>query len=170
MANIEKFAAPITNRNIVQPVSEHKSAEAERVDFQNTQKVKQAPVESELLRQHNGDIHNQRGPAIFMNLLTDPQVTAGYIRNIYMMMDIVALLPMQNGSLTEEMQQLFAELNLFPEEIADEMINQENASTAFKGEFFDFLRDVLAENKSPEFKKAVYVKSLLNFYQMTQQF
>ena len=155
MANIEKFAAPITNRNIVQPVSEHKSAEAERVDFQNTQKVKQAPVESELLRQHNGDIHNQRGPAIFMNLLTDPQVTAGYIRNIYMMMDIVALLPMQNGSLTEEMQQLFAELNLFPEEIAGEMLSQENSSTAFKGEFFDFLRDILAENKSPEFRKAV---------------
>lgn len=155
MANIEKFAAPITNRNIVQPVSEHKSAEAERVDYQNTTRVKQTPVESELLRQHNGDIHNQRGPAIFMNLLSDPQVTSGYMRNIFMMMDIVALIPMQNGSLTEEMQQLFSELNLFPEEIADEMINQENSSTAFKGELFDFLRDVLAENKSPEFKKAV---------------
>ncbi|MCQ2464818.1 MAG: hypothetical protein MJ095_04475 [Oscillospiraceae bacterium] len=155
MANIEKFAAPITNRNIVQPVSEHKSAEAERVDFQNTARVKQALGESELLKQHNGDVHNQRGPAIFMNLLSDPQVTAGYMRNIFMMMDIVALIPMQNGSLTEEMQQLFSELNLFPEEIADEMINQENSSSAFKGEFFDFLRDVLAENKSPEFKKAV---------------
>ncbi len=155
MANIEKFAAPITNRNIVQPVSEHKSAEAERVDFQNTTRVKQTLADSELLRQHNGDIHNQRGPAIFMNLLSDPQVTAGYMRNIFMMMDIVALIPMQNGSLTEEMQQLFSELNLLPEEIADEMINQENSSTAFKGEFFDFLRDVLAENSSPEFKKAV---------------
>ena len=107
MANIEKFAAPITNRNIVQPVSEHKSAEAERVDYQNTSKVKQTPVDSELLRQHNGDIHNQRGPAIFMNLLTDPQVTSGYMRNIYMMMDIVALIPMQNGSLTEEMKEIF---------------------------------------------------------------
>lgn len=155
MANIEKFAAPITNRNIVQPVSEHKSAEAERVDYQNTSKVKQTPVDSELLRQHNGDIHNQRGPAIFMNLLTDPQVTSGYMRNIYMMMDIVALIPMQNGSLTEEMQQLFSELNLYPEEIADEMINQENSSTAFKGELFDFLRDVLSENKGADFKKAV---------------
>jgi len=155
MANIEKFAAPITNRNIVQPVSEHKSAEAERVDYQNTTRVRQTQEQSELLRQHNGDIHNQRGPAIFMNLLSDPQITAGYMRNIFMMMDIVALIPIQNGSLTEEIQQLFSELNLFPEEIADEMINQENSSTAFKGELFDFLRDVLSENKSPEFKKAV---------------
>lgn len=155
MANIEKFATPITNRNIVQPVSEHKSAEAERVDYQDTSRVKQTPSDSELLRQHNGDIHNQRGPAVFMNLLSDPQVTAGFMRNIYMMMDIVALIPIQNGAFTEEMQQLFSELNLLPEEIADEMINQENSSTAFKGEFFDFLRDVLSENKSPEFKKAV---------------
>lgn len=155
MANIEKFATPITNRNIVQPVSEHKSAEAERVDFQDTSRVKQKPSDSELLRQHNGDIHNQRGPAVFMNLLSDPQVTAGFMRNIYMMMDIVALIPIQNGAFTEEMQELFSELNLLPDEIADEMINQENSSTAFKGEFFDFLRDVLAENKSPEFKKAV---------------
>lgn len=155
MANIEKFATPITNRNIVQPVSEHKSAEAERVDFQDTSRVKPKPSDSELLRQHNGDIHNQRGPAVFMNLLSDPQVTAGFMRNIYMMMDIVALIPIQNGAFTEEMQQLFSELNLLPDEIADEMINQENSSTAFKGEFFDFLRDVLAENKSPEFKKAV---------------
>ena len=110
MANIEKFATPITNRNIVQPVSEHKSAEAERVDYQDTSRVKQTPSDSELLRQHNGDIHNQRGPAVFMNLLSDPQVTAGFMRNIYMMMDIVALIPIQNGAFTEEMQQLFSEL------------------------------------------------------------
>lgn len=155
MANIEKFSTPINNRNIVQPISEHKSAEAEKVDFQNTSKVKQTLPESELLKQHNGDIQNQRGPAIFMNLLTDPQVTVGFMRNIYMMMDIVALLPMQNSALTEEMQQVFAQLNLSPEEIADEMINQENSSTAFKGELFDFLRDVLSENKSTDFRKAV---------------
>lgn len=155
MANVEKFAAPITNRNIVQPVSEHKTAEAERTDFQNTTRVRQTQDQSELLKQHNGDIHNQRGPAIFMNLLSDPQITAGYMRNIFMMMDIVALIPIQNGALTEEIQQLFSELNLLPEEIADEMINQENSSTAFKGELFDFLRDVIAENKSPELKKAV---------------
>ena len=155
MANIEKFATPITNRNIVKPISEHKTAEGEKVDFQDTSKVKQTLAESELLKQHTGDIENQRGPTVFMNLLTDPQVTVGFMRNIYLMMDIVSLLSMQNGSLTEEMQQLFSELNLFPEEIADEMINQENSSTAFKGELFDFLRDVLAENKNPDFKKAV---------------
>ena len=155
MANIEKFATPITNRNIVRPISEHKTAEGEKVDFQDTSKVKQTLAESELLKQHTGDIENQRGPTVFMNLLTDPQVTVGFMRNIYLMMDIVSLLSMQNGALTEEMQQLFSELNLFPEEIADEMINQENSSTAFKGELFDFLRDVLAENKNPDFKKAV---------------
>lgn len=155
MANIEKFATPINNRNIVHPVSEHKSADAEKVDFQNTGKVKQTLAESELLKQHNGDIENQRGPAVFMNLLTDPNVTVGFMRNIYMMMDIVALLPMQNGSLTEEMQELFSKLSLMPDEIAEEMINQENSSTAFKGELFDFLRDIIGENQNPDFRKAV---------------
>ena len=98
MANIEKFATPITNRNIVKPISEHKTAEGEKVDFQDTSKVKQTLAESELLKQHTGDIENQRGPTVFMNLLTDPQVTVGFMRNIYLMMDIVSLLSMQNGS------------------------------------------------------------------------
>ncbi len=155
MANIEKFVTPINNRNIVQPVKEQKSHSAERTDFQDTSKVRQTLPESELNKQHNGIIDNQRGPAAFMNLLTNPDVTVGFMKNIYMMMDIVALLPMQNDALTREIEQLFSKLIISPEEISDEMIEQENASTAFKGEIFDFLRNLVDENKSPQMKDAV---------------
>ena len=155
MANIEKFATPINNRNIVQPVKEQKSHSAQRTDFQDTSKVRQTLPDSELNKQHNGIIDNQSGPAAFMNLLTDPDVTVGFMKNIYLMMDIVALLPMQNDALTKEIEQLFSKLMISPQEIPDEMIEQENASTAFKGEIFDFLRDLVEENKSPQMKEAV---------------
>ena len=139
MANIEKFATPINNRNIVRPVKEQLSPEAQRADFQNTSKVKQALPDSELLKQHN-TLEQQKGPAAFMSLLKNPDVTVGFMKSIFAMMDIVALLPMKNDAITEEMQQLFAQLYVDPEMIADELINQENASTAFKGELFDFFR------------------------------
>lgn len=155
MANIEKFATPINNRNIVQPVKEQKSHSAQRTDFQDTSKVRQTLPDSELDKQHNGITENQSGPAAFMNLLTDPDVTVGFMKNIYLMMDIVALLPMQNDALTTEIEQLFSKLMISPEEIPDEMIEQENASTAFKGEIFDFLRGLVEDNKSPQMKQAV---------------
>lgn len=154
MANIEKFATPINNRNIVRPVKEQLSPEAQRADFQNTSKVKQALPDSELLKQHN-TLEQQKGPAAFMSLLKNPDVTVGFMKSIFAMMDIVALLPMKNDAITEEMQQLFAQLYVDPEMIADELINQENASTAFKGELFDFLRGLISESKNPEVKNAV---------------
>ncbi|MBE6841630.1 MAG: hypothetical protein E7510_02230 [Ruminococcus sp.] len=156
MANIEKFATPINNRNIVRPVKEQLSPEAQRADYQNTSKVKQALPDSELLKQHNTVITEQhKGPAAFMSLLKDPEVTVGFMKGIFAMMDVVALLPMKNDAITEEMQQLFAQLNVDPDMIADEMINQENSSTAFKGELFDFLRNLISESKNPEVKNAV---------------
>ncbi len=155
MANIEKFATPITNRNIVQPVKEHLSPEAQRTDFQDTSKIKQALPDSELLKQHNSNIEQGKGPAAFMTLLKDPEVTIGFMKSIFAMMDIVALLPMNNDAVTEEMQQLFAQLNVNPDMIAQEMVNQENASTAFKGDLFDFLRSMVSESKNPDIKNAV---------------
>lgn len=155
MANIEKFATPINNRNISLPVKEQKTADAEKVDFQNASKVKGTLPDSEILKQNNKFIENQRGPAVFMNLLTDPGVTVGYMRSIMSMIDIVELLPMTSEAITEEMQQMFGEMILQPDEIAGELLNQENASTAFKGPLFDFLRDVLGDGSDRDVKSAV---------------
>ena len=155
MSNVEKFATPINNRNIVQPVKEQKSRSAQITDFQETSKVRQTLPDSELNKQQNGIVDNQRGPAAFMNLLTDPDVTVGFMKNIYMMMDIVALLPLHNDALTKEIEQLFSRMMISPQEIPYEMFEQENASTAFKGEIFDFLRGLIDENKSPQMKDAV---------------
>lgn len=155
MANIERYTTPITNRNIQTPVKEQKSHEAERRDFQDTTKVRATEDKSELLQQNNTLIENQRGPAAFMNLLSDPDVTVGFMKNIFMMMDIVALLPMQNDALTEEFEQLFSQMMVYPDEISQELLNQEDASTAFKGELFDYLRELVTDNGSKQMKNAV---------------
>ena len=155
MANIEKFATPINNRNISLPVKEQKTHDAEKTDFQNVSKVKGTLPDSEILKQNNKFIENQHGPAVFMNLLTDPKVTVGFMRSIMSMIDIVELLHMSSEAITKEMQQMFGEMILQPDEIADELVNQENASTAFKGPLFDFLRNLIGDGTDKDLKSAV---------------
>ena len=90
-----------------------------------------------------------------MDLLKDPSVTVNFIKNILMLQEIVGLISMQNAPVTEEIEQLFSQLAVKPENLPEELIRQENSSTAFKGELFDFLRNIVKENPSPELKNAV---------------
>lgn len=55
-----------------------------------------------------------------------------------MLQEIVGLISMQNAPVTEEIEQLFSQLAVKPENLPEELIRQENSSTAFKGELFDF--------------------------------
>ncbi len=155
MADIAKVTTPITNKNIISNVKEHRSADSAALDFQDLGKVLKSAPDSALLQQNTGNIDQQKPPALMMDLLTDPQVAVGYIRSIMLLQEIVALIPQQNQAFTEEIEQLFSQLQLAPEELAEEMVQQENASTAFKGELFDFLRNVLQEQPSPDTQKAV---------------
>ena len=69
-----------------------------------------------------------------MNLLKDPAVTVNYLKNIYMLEEIINLLPVNNNTVTQEIRQLFDALLIDPDHIVDELVDQEYASTLFKGE------------------------------------
>ena len=69
--------------------------------------------------------------------------------------EIIKLLPVNNQAFTQEIEQLFDALMLPPEDIAKEMVLQENNSTEFKGELFDFLRKLVEQSPQPEIKYAV---------------
>ena len=88
------------------------------------------------------------------------------MKNIYLLQELIKLLPVNNKPLTQEIQQLFDQLMVAPEDIADEMMRQENASTSFKGEMFDFLRELLSQNPKQEGLRqaTVYFLKAFNSY------
>ncbi len=155
MADIIRAATPITNKNIVQPMREHLSADIAPFDVSDMSKISKTRPDSELLEQNNGNIEKQMAPEVLLDMLKDPTVTVNFIRNILMLQEIIGVISMQNHPVTEEFEQLFNELAVKPEKLAEELINQEQDSTAFKGDLFDTLRDMIKENPTDEVKTAV---------------
>ena len=68
-----------------------------------------------------------------MNLLKDPAVTVNYLKNIYMLEEIINLLPVNNNTVTQEIRQLFDALLIEPDHIVDELVDQEMRPPCLKG-------------------------------------
>ena len=112
MADIVRAATPITNKNIVQPLREHKNADLAPFDIQDPTRVAKPIPDSEILKQNTGNIEQQSAPEILLDLLKDPSVTVNFIKNILMLQEIVGIISMQNKPVTEEIEQLFRNTTL----------------------------------------------------------
>lgn len=154
MADINKSITPVNNRNIMQPTKEYRNSEQIPFDFRETSKVKQTIPESEIKGQNNV-IRQDGSTAGFYEILHDPDVSSAFLKNIFLLKEIVGILPLNNSVQTEEMKQLLENLVLTPDEIAGEMMKQEDISTLFKGGFFDMLRELSAGNNSKDFNTVV---------------
>lgn len=143
MADILKVTAPMVSKNVIQP---NKATEDPSIpfDLQEINHIVKNGQASELFGHHNV-FQNETGAAALMNLLKDPDVTVNYLKNIYMLEEIIGLLPVQNNTVTEEIRQLFQALLIHPDQIVEELLRQEYSSTLFKGELFEFLRNVIHE-------------------------
>lgn len=154
MSDFLRITTPLVNKN--QAVTPKPGVEAPGVlNVATTTKVLQTHNQSELLKQNNG-LLEEGTPTLLLNLLKDPGVTATYLQNIGMLEELYKLLPANNKTVTAEIEKVFDNLLLHPEQLAAEMKSQENASTAFKGPLFDFLREVSAQNaEKPEVQTAI---------------
>lgn len=154
MSDFLRITTPLVNKN--QAVAQKPGVESAGVlNVANTTKVLQTHNQSEILKQNNG-LLEEGTPTLLLNLLKDPGVTATYLQNIGMLEELYKLLPANNKTVTSEIENVFDSLLLFPDGLAGEMKSQENASTAFKGPLFDFLRDVSAQNnEKPEVQTAI---------------
>ena len=124
--------------------------------IQNTTKVIQTHNQSELLKQNNGMPENGEAPNLLLDLLKDPTVTASYLKNIFMLEELFKLLPANNNTVSKEIESIFESLLIKPEQLVEEMQRQEQESTAFKGELFDFLRYVSEkEHDRPEVQQSI---------------
>lgn len=155
MADILRITTPLVDKNPIQP---NKQVTDPNIPFPLTDlsKVVKPGQESSLLAQNNGMVPQEEAPAILMDMLKDPSVTVGFLKNIYLLQEIINLLPINNLAMTQEIRQLFSELLLQPEMILPELLRQETASTSFKGELFDFLRQTLqTQGNAPELRYGV---------------
>lgn len=154
MAEILKITTPLVNKNQVQT---NKPITDPTVPFnlQETEKIIQTTPQSDLLKQNNGMINKDEAPSILMNLLKDPSVTVHTLKNIFLLQEIIKLLPINNQAMTQEIEQLFNALLVKPDQIAGEMQRQADTSTSFKGEVFDFLRQLVVKNPTPEIRSGV---------------
>lgn len=154
MADILKITTPLIDRTAV-PANRPVADPSTPFQLSDITKVIKPGEQSELLQQNNGFIERESSATILMNLLKDPSVTVSFLKNIDLLQEIIKLIPVNNRALTAEIEQLFRELLIPPEDIAGELLKQEQASTAFKGDLFDFLRQQIAQNGKPEMRYGI---------------
>ena len=154
MADILRITTPVVDRSAV---TANRAVADPSIPFQlsDVTKVIKPEEQSALLQQNNGMIDGESSANILMNLLKDPSVTVSFLKNIGMLQEIIKLLPVNNQALTAEIEQLFNALLISPDAIVPELLSQESASTAFKGDLFDFLRQQLAEHPKPEMRYGI---------------
>lgn len=158
MADILRVTSPVINKNIIQTDKALKDPSVP-FDMQEIRHITKNPEGSGLLGHHNV-LEREAGAATLMNLLKDPAVTVNYLKNIYMLEEIINLLPVNNNTMTQEIRQLFDALLINPEHIVDELVDQEYASTLFKGELFDFLRGMLSDKPELRMETAELLKAV----------
>ncbi|WP_394912089.1 antitoxin [uncultured Robinsoniella sp.] len=158
MADILRVTAPAVGKNVISP---NKAAQDPSIpfDLQEINHVVKNPESSGLLGHHN-ILKNETGAATLMDLLKDPAVTVNYLKNIYMLEEIINLLPVNNNTVTQEIRQLFRELLINPDQIVEELLKQEYSSTLFKGALFEFLRTMLRESPGLKMEIASLLKAV----------
>ena len=144
MADILKITTPLINKS--QPMDPKRPVDVNtQFDIHNVNRVVKPATQEEILAQNNG-LNQQEGTSeMLLSLLKDPSVAASSLKNLYLMQELIKLLPVNNETFTKEIQQLFDQMFVSQEEIAPEMLRQEQITTVFKGEMFDFLRELLGK-------------------------
>lgn len=166
MADILRVTTPLVNKN--QAAEMKRNVEmSTQIPLQDISKVNKPTSQSELLSQNNGMVQQDETSALLLNLLKDPSVTVNFLKSISSMEALIRLLPANNNPFTQEIEQMFGEMLVHTGQIVEEMQRQELASTLFKGELFELLRDVLHQNpKQVELRDAVvlFLKALTLFH------
>lgn len=154
MADLLRITTPVVDKNQMQV---QKTVADPNTQFQlsDITKVIKPAEDNEILKQNTGFTQQADNASVLMSLLKDPSVTVGFLKNIDMLQQFIKLLPINNQSLTAELKQLFDALLISPEALPQEMLVQENASSSFRGELFDFLRALVAQGGKAEINYGV---------------
>ncbi len=145
MADLLKISTPLVDKNPIPAAAAKPQTPGMPFELSDVTRVLQPKSQSELLQQNNGLTQRETSPKILEELLRDPSVTVSMLRNIYLLQEVVRLLPAANTPLTDELQVMFEALMVNPSDIQAELMRQEDNTTLFKGELFDLLRNILSD-------------------------
>lgn len=148
MADILKISTPLVDKSPIAPTRQPDPSMP--FNLSDVSRVIQTTDPSEILQQNTGFVPREEAPKILADLLKDPSVTVSLMKNIYMLEEVIKLLPANNTPLTEEIEQLFKQLMMSPGDIVDELNRQEQTTTLFKGDLFDMLRALLHQSEAQE--------------------
>ncbi len=144
MADILKVTTPLINRNLMPSA---KPTADPTVPFQmvDVGKVNKLNEQKQTLEQNNTLQLQNESASILTGMLNDPDQTVHFLRSIYLLQEVVSMLPIANDTISEEIVKLYESLLLHPEDLVGEMMQQANMTTIFKGELFDALRQILQD-------------------------
>lgn len=159
MADILKVTTPLVDKIPQQNIRPAAPDPTAPFNLSDVTRVTQTVDTSEILQQNTGMAPGEtEAPKILAELLSDPAVTASMIGSISLLQEIINLMPANNAALTQEIEQLFGQLLLSPEDIVAELMRQEESTTLFKGDLFDQLRNIVDQNNGrPEIATGVGV-------------
>ena len=109
MADILKITTPLINKS--QPMDPKRPVDVNtQFDIHNVNRVVKPATQEEILAQNNG-LNQQEGTSeMLLSLLKDPSVAASSLKNLYLMQELIKLLPVNNETFTKEIQQLFDQM------------------------------------------------------------
>lgn len=154
MADLLRITTPVVDKNQMQ-VQKAVADPTTQFELSDITKVIKTAEDNEILKQNTGLAQQPDNASVLMSLLKDPSVTVGFLKNIDMLQQFIKLLPVNNETLTAELKQLFDSLLMSPQMLPQEMLMQENASSSFRGELFDFLRAIVEQSPRAEVNYSV---------------
>jgi len=142
MADLLKITTPLVSKQINSPI---RQAQDPTVPFniQDLTRVNGTTAQSEINKQNNGMLAQDEPASILLNMLKDPDITMSFLKNIFILEEIIHLLPAKNETVTEEIRLMLDRLLIAPDDIPAELQKQAYASTGFHGYAFDSLRSLL---------------------------
>jgi len=154
MADLLKITTPLIHKQAV-PSAASSTDPTVPFHLSDVAPITKPQGKNGAMGQSTGTLVQEEPASILTTLLKDPGVTVSFLRNIAMLQEMISLLPANNHAVTHEIRQLYEQLLIRPDRIVPELILQEKASTRFKGDLFDFLRELAGSQASPDIRAGV---------------
>lgn len=142
---------PTVSRNQTDPQIPFQIKDVSKVNNLNTSKQTSS---------QNQTLLNSDGPSLLIDLLKSSESSTQFLQSLYLLQEINQLIPIDNISITNEFEQLFQSLFLKPDTLLNELLNQTKQMSLFKGELFDWIRELIVQNPYLETSLIQLLKSM----------
>jgi len=108
----------------------------------------------------NQTLLNSDGPKLLLDILRNPESTTQFLHSLYLLQEVNQLIPLDNLSMNHELELLFQSIFLKSDTVLYELLNQSKQTSVFKGELFDWIRDLLVQYPMSETSLILLLKSM----------